>query len=251
MATKVFSIVVYFIGLSSALSGQEIAESIKDTVPPALDTSISVTELLEEWPQDQQSELDSFNALSSSSKNLGIFHLTKQGITYPYRMVAKGYHHVVNQYPDPKTAAYFGLFFPAGGQLYNKDWWKVPIVWGAYGYVVYLINQNQSNYRLLREAVLDRINGRPDPFPGFSLPGLRQQRDLFRKNLERAWIGLVAVHLLSSLEAFVACHLRLFDITDELSIHLLRETNPQAISSHIQANTFSFISISYCITCSP
>jgi len=123
-----------------------------------------------------------------------------------------------SEYPKPRTAAISGLIFPGGGQLYNKDWWKVPIAWAGYGGIAYLIRQNTMEYRSFRDAVSMRLNQESDPYPQFSLPGLRRQRDFYRKNMERAYIGLVAVHVLSALEAFVACHLDQFDISDQLSI---------------------------------
>jgi hypothetical protein len=123
-----------------------------------------------------------------------------------------------SDYPKPRTAAIVGLIIPGGGQMYNQDWWKVPISWAAYGGVVYVIRQNTLEYRSFRDAVTTRLNQQPDPYPQFSLPGLRRQRDFYRKNMERAYIGLVAVHVLSALEAFVACHLNLFDISDQLSM---------------------------------
>jgi hypothetical protein len=131
-------------------------------------------------------------------------------------------------YPNPRTAAFAGLVFPGGGQLYNGDYWKVPLVWGGYAGVTYLIIQNTTNYRDFRNAVLQRLNNEPDAFPQFSLPGLRQQRDFYRKNLERAYIGMFALHVLSALEAFVACHLDLFDISDDLSLKLDVQPSPAA-----------------------
>jgi hypothetical protein len=65
-----------------------------------------------------------------------------------------------------------------------------------------------------------RLNNEADPFPQFQIEGLRFQRDFYRKNVERAYIGLIAVHALSALEAYVACHLKSFDISDDLSFQL-------------------------------
>jgi hypothetical protein len=162
----------------------------------------------------------------------------------PLPAVNAGFSALKQNYPKPKTAAHFGLFFPGGGQLYNKDFWKVPLVWGAYGYLGYLIIDNTGKYRDFRSAVLARINEEPDPYPQFSLPGLRRQRDFFRKNMERAYIGLVAVHALSALEAFVACHLRQFDISDQLSFHVL-ESSPLVYTQTM--NVTPIASIKYTI----
>lgn len=155
-------------------------------------------------------------------------------------LVQRKYNQFIDQYPRPITAAYFGLFFPGGGQLYNKDFWKVPIVWGAYAGIGYTIIQNTKNYRLYRDAVLMRLNNEADPFPQFQIEGLRFQRDFYRKNVERAYIGLIAVHALSALEAFVACHLKSFDVSDDLSFSIL----PTHENSFIDQNgSTAFVSI--------
>lgn len=125
-------------------------------------------------------------------------------------------------YPHPKTAVYLGLAFPAGGQLYNKDFWKVPFIWGGYGYLIYLIGENTVRYRNLRDAVLIRLAGGEDMFIETipNIPSLRSNRDAVRKSLEQTYIALIFVHILSAAEAFVACHLKGFDVSEDLTIQV-------------------------------
>jgi len=136
-------------------------------------------------------------------------------------------------YPHPKTALYLGFAFPGGGQLYNKDWWKVPFIWAGYGGVTYLIINNGSQYRLLRDAVLIRLSGEEDMFINTipSIQALRQNRDGARKALEQSYIALVFTHLLVSAEAFVAAHLKGFNVSEDVSFKmtpdvLLNSTQP-------------------------
>jgi len=146
-------------------------------------------------------------------------------------------------YPHPKTALYLGLGFPGGGQLYNKDWWKVPFIWGAYGAVTYLIIDNGSQYRLLRDAVLIRLSGGEDMFINSipSIQALRQRRDGARKALEQSYIALVFTHLLSSAESFVAAHLKGFNVSEDVSLQL----SPAALQPSAIALRSSFKPLSH------
>ena len=143
-------------------------------------------------------------------------------------------------YPHPRTALYLGFGFPAGGQIYNKDYWKVPIFWGGYGFLVYLVNDNTQLYRSLRGAVRMRLAGEPDPFIN-SIPNisqLRQRRDAVRKTMEQSYIAFLITHLLIAGESFVSAHLKSFDVSEDISLKI--GTEPINI-------TGSYNSINYAI----
>lgn len=122
-------------------------------------------------------------------------------------------------YPHPKTATYAALIIPGAGQLYNKDWWKVPIVWGAYGAIGYSIYFNYTEYQGYNKRVIEYLKD-PMSMPDVNIGVLRNNRDVFRKNLEYSYLGAVLIHLLSATEAFVAAHLQKFDISDDLSLRI-------------------------------
>lgn len=136
---------------------------------------------------------------------------------------AKGwwYRTFRENYPDPKKAATLSLVLPGAGQLYNKRWWKVPLVYGAMGGMVYSIDYNTRNYRRFRDAYILALKGLPHEFSQFNLEttAIKRYRDQFDKRRQLSWIGLVAVHLLQAAEAFVDAHLMQFDVSDDLSLH--------------------------------
>lgn len=131
----------------------------------------------------------------------------------------------------PKTAAYLGLMLPGAGQIYNKDYWKVPIVLGAYGGMGYLIYFNTTQYRRHRDALILRLRNQPDEFQ-HTIPNtsaLRNFRDAYRKDMELAYIGMVFVHLLSATEAFVAAHLKTFDVDENIGLRIGFVTDPSGL----------------------
>ena len=125
-------------------------------------------------------------------------------------------------WPVPKKAALWAIA-PGGGQIYNRRWWKLPIVYGAMGSMVYLITFNQDTYRRLRTALeLERMD-EDHEFTGTAIDNeqsLLSLRDQYDKNTQLSYIGLTFVYMLTAMEAYVDAHLRNFDINDDLTMEL-------------------------------
>ena len=127
----------------------------------------------------------------------------------------------INQWPVPKKAILFAII-PGGGQLYNKKWWKVPLVYGAIGAGGYWAYKNQEAYRFYRDRLLREIN---DPgSTGNSVTTLRNKRDSFDKSTQQAYVYVGIIYLLQAAEAFVDAHLAHFDVSDDLSWQLKPST---------------------------
>ena len=125
-------------------------------------------------------------------------------------------------WPVPKKAALWSII-PGGGQVYNKRWWKLPIVYGAMGGLVYAISYNQGIYRRMRDALDLKRMDMEHEFSGTPIDNeqsLLSLRDQYDKNTQLSYIGLTFVYLLQSMEAYVDAHLRNFDIDEDLSMEL-------------------------------
>lgn len=127
-----------------------------------------------------------------------------------------------SDWPNPRKAAMWAII-PGGGQVYNRRWWKLPFVYGAFVGMGYLIDYNQSRYRRLRTALDLKRKGLEHEFTGTSLDDagtLRILRDQYDKRTQLSYIGTVIVYGLQAMEAFTDAHLRTFDISDDLSLQL-------------------------------
>ena len=71
----------------------------------------------------------------------------------------------------PAKAAFFSAVLPGLGQAYNKDYWKIPIVYGALGTGAFFIIDNSNEFQRFRTALRNRIAGRPDEFTVFDDAG--------------------------------------------------------------------------------
>ncbi|MEM9546144.1 MAG: DUF5683 domain-containing protein [Bacteroidota bacterium] len=120
---------------------------------------------------------------------------------------------------NPGKAAFYSLIFPGGGQIYNRKWWKLPIVYGAEGYLVYSIITNTTEYNGYQNAYLDQLDGNTEAnYRGITdVTVLRSRRNSFRKAREYAWVFFIGGRLISIFEAFIDRHLMEFDVSDDLT----------------------------------
>ena len=125
-------------------------------------------------------------------------------------------------YPNPYRAAIYSFILPGAGQIYNKRYWKVPLVWGGFAALIYSVNYNKENYDCFNLAYGASVRNLPHKYEDFnpSSDALRNQRNSFNKNLQLTYIGFVALYALTALDAYVDAHLKNFDISDDLSLQL-------------------------------
>jgi len=128
-------------------------------------------------------------------------------------------------YPNPKKAVWMSLALPGTGQLYNKQYWKLPIVYGGYTGLILLIRHNQFNFKKLQRNYIAILDEDPntvvdDDIAWMDAPTIRRNRDKFRKDRELSWMYLIGFHLLQTADAFVFAHLKSFNVNDDLSLRI-------------------------------
>ena len=124
---------------------------------------------------------------------------------------------------------------PGGGQVYNKKWWKVPLVYTGFLGMIAYADFNQTRYTRFVNALEARCLGDGNvPTPPFEecqpafidFPeqtpndALIRARDAADQARQTAYVGIVVVYLLQAVEAYTDAHLQEFDISDDLSLHL-------------------------------
>jgi hypothetical protein len=131
---------------------------------------------------------------------------------------------------SPKTAALRSAILPGLGQIYNKKYWKLPIIYGALGISGAVFAYNLTNYRALRVAYRAKYNAslsppdssewskiRADLMP-IDMNALRSYRDEFRKNIDYSALFFVLLWGLNVVDATVDAHLKPFDVSNDLSL---------------------------------
>ena len=141
-----------------------------------------------------------------------------------------------NGLPIPENALTLSLILPGAGQVYNRRWWKAPIIYAGLGALAYSIDYNTSFYIAYRDAYKRKLRNLPHRFSANAdldnAALLRSRRDRFDKNRQYSYFGFVALWIVQGAEAFVNAHLLDFDVSDDLSFrvepHLLYATPTDA-----------------------
>ncbi|MEP2689824.1 DUF5683 domain-containing protein [Maribacter dokdonensis] len=125
----------------------------------------------------------------------------------------------------PSKAAFYSAVLPGMGQIYNKRYWKVPIVWGAIGGSAYMYIYNNDQYQRFRTAFKRRQAGFTDDefngegtLPLFDEDDLEYQQERFQNDRDLWLVAAIGLYALNIVDANVDAHLKQFNIDDDLSI---------------------------------
>ena len=138
--------------------------------------------------------------------------------------------------PDPKRALWLALVIPGGGQIYNRKYWKLPIVYGGFIGCMYAMSWNNTMYKDYSQAYLDLMDNDPgtQSYNQFLHLGMqitpanenrykeifRKRKDRFRRWRDMSFFVMVGVYALSVIDAYVDAELSVFDISDDLSLRI-------------------------------
>ncbi len=133
---------------------------------------------------------------------------------------------------SPSKAAFYSAIFPGGGQIYNKKYWKAPIVWAAMGTSIYLYLDNNKEYNRYRTAFKMREAGLQDEFTNgdgsliVSRNGLVSAQKTLKSNRDLALLTTVVFYVLQIVEASVNAHLLQFNTNNNLTFSPTLISNP-------------------------
>jgi len=145
---------------------------------------------------------------------------------------------------NPTKAVIYSAIFPGLGQIYNRKYWKLPIVYGAAAGCIYAVTWNGTQSKGYRDAYRDLFAAepkgeswkayRPESYGFDAQTGtwrdarqkiefgnyLKRRKDIFRRDYELSLIVSVGVYLLCMIDAYVDAHLFEFDVSEDLSFKM-------------------------------
>ncbi|MHA6247719.1 DUF5683 domain-containing protein [Pontibacter sp. CAU 1760] len=147
----------------------------------------------------------------------------------------------------PAKAALWAAAIPGAGQMYNRAYWKVPLVYAAGGVLGYYLVYNNQQYQSYRVALIERTDGKPETVdeyadheilgvqngtdPGsYAVRNLKFRRDGYRRNRDLTVLLSIGAYALQIAEAYVHAHLKEFDVSDELTLRVHPNIIPAAAS---------------------
>ena len=135
----------------------------------------------------------------------------------------------------PAKAALYGVVFPGGGQIYNKKYWKVPILYTGLAFFGYLTSRfhedytetvnnlayaSDDNYTIETHPLID------DRFRNFEEQNFIDRRDRFRRERDYYTILTILFYCVGIADAAVDAHLREFNVSEDLSMKIEPEVMP-------------------------
>ncbi len=155
-------------------------------------------------------------------------------------MIKDGYNPLT-----PARAAFYSAIVPGLGQIYNKDYWKLPIVYGALGTSLYYYSINNTSYKRYRTAFKLREAGLQDEFTLangtelISREGLMSAQRTLKQNRDTSLLTFAGLYVLQILEASVSAHLLQFNVNDKISF------DPQIYKEPTSDDTFVGLSFKF------
>lgn len=125
-------------------------------------------------------------------------------------------------YAKPRTATLLSLVIPGAGQVYNRKYWKVPIIYAGLGGFGYWFYTENNNYNYFAQNLRYEYDDNPETINISGLTGdaLSEYKSEHKKNRDRAFIGLTVFYVLNIIDANVDAHLTTFDVSDDLSLNI-------------------------------
>lgn len=136
--------------------------------------------------------------------------------------------------PDAKRAMWLAIVIPGAGQIYNRKYWKLPIVYGGFVGCLYAMRWNNMMYNDYSQAYMDLMDNDPSTqsYNQFLHLGaeitdsnksryeslFKKRKDYYRRYRDLSIFCLIGVYALSVIDAYVDASLSEFDISDDLSM---------------------------------
>jgi len=123
---------------------------------------------------------------------------------------------------DANRASLMSALLPGLGQVYNRKYWKVPIIYAAIGGIGYFALGFQNDYQKYHNELLYRYanNLQINSYPDYTNDNLITLKNQSKKYRDMCFIGMGIFYVLNIIDANVDAHLKKFDVSDNLSLNI-------------------------------
>ena len=231
------TLVILLIGIFLSVTGRLYAQDPPD-VPPGYPSPMPPGEepmvMPSGEPNDTTAYLDGMILLKTplearEDEDDGEMTIVTDDDYHPYGLEEKREFN-----PSPERAVWMSALFPGLGQIYNRRYWKLPIVVGGFMGLGYATNWNNGMLRDYSQAYRDLMDNDPSTksYMDFFPPNTKEEnlnktwltnimksrRDYYRRNRDLCIISCVGLYLICMVDAYVDASLAHFDISPDLSI---------------------------------
>ena len=126
-----------------------------------------------------------------------------------------------DRYPDPGKSTVYSILFPGLGQIYNGEYWKIPIYWGAIAGGVFFYSTNKRNYERYK-WIYDQASS-TDPEvekPPITAENALYYRDIYRRYRDYSILATALFYVVQIVDANVFAYMQDFEIDDDISLRV-------------------------------
>ena len=189
-----------------------------------------------------QQKADSIAAVSTMQDTLKLTTMAADSIKLPKKRDWSTWR------PNAKRAMWLAIVLPGAGQIYNRKYWKLPIVYGGFVGCAYAMRWNNQMYHDYSQAYMDLMDDDPNTqsYNQFLHLGMqitddnkeryqnlfKRRKDYYRKYRDLSIFCMIGVYALSVIDAYVDASLSQFDISKDLSLKI----EPSVMNDRRSAN---------------
>ena len=135
----------------------------------------------------------------------------------------------------PAKATFYSAVLPGLGQVYNKRYWKLPLIYGGIGASIYFYDVNNKNFKRYRNAYKRRLAGfNDDEFQDviFDDNRLIDGMNFYKQYRDQSMLFIIGTYFLNILDANIDAHLKQYNINQNLSLKPYMDQNPVVADHH-------------------
>lgn len=135
----------------------------------------------------------------------------------------------------PAKATFYSAVLPGLGQVYNKRYWKLPLIYGGLGASIYFYDVNNKNFKRYRNAYKRRLAGfNDDEFQDviFDDNRLIDGMNFYKQYRDQSMLFIIGTYFLNILDANIDAHLKQYNINQNLSLKPYMDQNPVVADHH-------------------
>ncbi len=164
----------------------------------------------------------------------------------------KRHYEKLNRIPKPAMAAWIAALFPGAGQIYNRQYWKIPIIFGGFAGLGYAVSWNNQMYVDYRKAYTDLCSSDPNArYYEKMLPAgiqidnanmdyykrtFKNKMSNYQRNRDLSIICIGVLYMLSIIDSYVDAQLRDYDVSPNLSMHVGPTVIPPSIHNELSTS---------------
>ena len=153
------------------------------------------------------------------AKTTGTCLLIGAGLVYWGSLMDGVASYKSNRTPDPGRATIYSILLPGLGQIYNGEYFKVPIYWGCLLGAAHFWVNNNTNYERFKR-IHNEATTNPNYSEGISGETAKWYRDEYRRYRDYSILATVAFYLLQVIDANVFAYMHDFEVSDDIALRL-------------------------------